>query len=298
MKRLINSICTGALSLFLVSTCTGNAYCQDSAKSPLNVNLAYYSLNNQVPSLTVTAKTKIDGRFQPVKGMEVKLYLDKDSTGKGLGFIGKVVTNDKGQAGCVINPALAPLWKASPGHTFIAITDKTTKFDETNTEISIAKSRITVDTADDKNVTATVSEFKNGAWAPVKGVEVKLGIARLASDLPISDKDSYTTDSLGQVKGEFQHAGMPGDEKGNIILVAKVDDNDQYGNLRVEKSVGWGKPFIATNMLDQRALWGAHLKTPYWLLFMAYGIVFTVWGTLIYLVVLLFKIKKLGVEEA
>src|SRR5579872_6003067 len=124
MKRLINSIYAGALSLLLVSMGTSSAYSQDATKSPLVVNLAYYSINNQIPSLTVIAKTKIDGKFQPVGGMEVKLYLDKDSTGKGLGFIGKVVTNDKGQAGAIINPALAPVWKAGVNHTFIAITDK------------------------------------------------------------------------------------------------------------------------------------------------------------------------------
>ncbi len=298
MKRIINSICTVTLSLIVLCTGTGTAWSQDSTKSPLNVSLSYLVTNNTIPTLSVNAKTKISGKFQPVKGIEVKLYLDKDSTGKGLGFIGKVITNEKGQAGSVINPALAPVWKAASNHTFIAITEKTNDFDATNTEISIAKARIVVDTVADNNVVATVTEFKGDAWVPVKGVEVKLGIARMDADLPISDKDSYTTDSLGQVKGEFKHPGMPGDSKGNILLVAKVEDNDQFGSMRTEKSVTWGKAFIPENNFNDRELWGAHLKTPYWLLFMAYSIVFTIWGTLVYLVILLYKIRKLGRQEA
>lgn len=298
MKRQINSICTGALTMLLAGMGFNAVYAaDDSARSPLSVSLSYYTIDNKVPGVVVNAKTKIDGKFRPVNGIEVKLYLDKDSSGKGLGFIGKVVTNEKGTAGAVINPTLAPVWKATANHTFIAITDKTNKFDETNTEISVAKAQILLDTADDKNVVATFNEFKGGAWVPVKGVEIKLGIKRLCSDLPISDEQSFTTDSLGKVRGEFKRSGLPGDAKGNIILVAKVEDNDQYGNLRIEKTECWGTPFIAEDHFNDRALWAAHLKTPYWLLFMAYSIVFTVWGTLIYLVALLFKVKKLGQQE-
>lgn len=296
MKRsFINKVV--ALSLVLTGLAAAT-YAQEKEKPKLLVSLSYQVTNNTIPTIKVTTKTKADGKVQTVSGMEVKLYLDKDSTGKGLGFIGKVVTNEKGVASTTINPSLAPVWKVNPNHTFIAITDKTKQFDETNNELSITKARITVDTAEDKNVVATVEEFKGGAWVPVKGVELKLGIARTDADLPISDKDSYTTDSLGKAKGEFKRDSLPGDLKGNIVLVARVDDNDQYGNLRVEKSVKWGRAFAVESNFGERALWAPHLKTPFWLLFMAYSIVFTVWGVLIYLVILMFKIKKLGRQEA
>ena len=80
------------------------------------------------------------------------------------------------------------------------------------------------------------------------------------------------------------------------MLVAKVEDNEQYGNLIIEKTVPWG---IATRVdnsfFNQRTLWSTRFRTPWWLLFMAYSIVIAVWGTIIYLVLQIVKIKKLGV---
>jgi hypothetical protein len=297
MKRIITNSCIGVFCILLNGLGAVSAFAQDSVKSPLVVSLSYFTNNNSVPYLAVAAKSKVSGKFQPVNGAEIRLYLDKDSTGKGIGLIGKVVTNEKGKAGTNIPPSLANVWKASVNHTFIAVTDKTKKYDETNTELSIAKARITVDTADDKNVTATFSEFKGGNWTPVKGVEMKLGIKRLGGDLMIGEEQSYTTDSLGRVKGEFKKAGLPGDKAGNIILVAKVEDNDQYGSLRIEKSVPWGAKFVAEKDFFHRALWASRFHSPVWLVFIAYSIVIAVWGTLIYLVFLLIKIKKLGQEE-
>ena len=297
MKRTINKISLGVLSIFFFGFLPGKINAQESDKSPLVVTLSYFTNDNLVPFVMVNAKTKVSGKFQPVSGAEIKLYLDKDSSGKGIGFIAKVITNEKGKAGAYIPPGLGQVWKAIPNHTFLAITDKTKKFDETNTELIIKKARITIDTADDKNVVATFSEFKDNNWVAVKGVEMKIGIKRLGGDLMIGEEQSYTTDSLGRVKGEFKKLGLPGDEKGNIVLVAKVEDNDQYGNLRIEKSTPWGKKFVINNEFFQRALWASRFHSPLWLVIMSYSAVVAVWGTLIYLLFLLIKIRKLGQQE-
>ena len=297
MKRNIINFCVGVLSIFFLGLKPAVVRAQDAEKNPLVVTVSYFCIDNNLPYLTVNAKSKILRKFQPIKGAEINLYLDKDSTGKGIGLIGKVITGEKGQGGIDIPPALARQWKANANHTFVAVTGKTKQFDETNTEITIIKSRITVDTAEDKNVTATFCEFKDDKWIPVKGVDVKLGVKRFGGDLQIGDEQSFTTDSLGQVKGEFKRIGLPGNEAGNIVLVAKVEDNDQYGNSRIEKSIPWGIKFVPDKDFFHRALWASRFHSPVWLVVFAYAAIIAVWGTLIYLVFLLIKIKKLGKEE-
>jgi hypothetical protein len=297
MKRNIIYSCISAFFIIISGINPLTARGQEVEKPTLKVTVSYFTTDNKVPYLTVATKAKIDGKFQPVSKAEVKLYLDKDSTGKGIGFIGKVVTDEKGKAATLIPPTLASVWKASANHTFIAVTDKTKQFDETNTELAIAKARITVDTADDKNVVATVCEYNGDAWVPVKGVDVKLGIKRQGGDLQIGEEQSYTTDSLGKVKGEFKKLKLPGDNLGNIVLVAKVEDNDQFGNLRVERATPWGVKVAGNRDFFHRALWASQFHSPVWLVFLAYSIVISVWGTLIYLVFMLIKIKKLGKEE-
>ena len=83
-----------------------------------------------------------------------------------------------------------------------------------------------------------------------------------------------------------------------IIEPAKLTDNDQFGNILVEKTEAWGvklKP--DENFFKQRTLWSTNSHTPFWLLFMAYFIIIVVWGTIIYLVFQIVKIKKLGKAE-
>ena len=87
---------------------------------------------------------------------------------------------------------------------------------------------------------------------------------------------------------------MPGDEKGNIILVASVEENDSYGNLAVEKQVPWGKVAATSKHFWHRTLWSTGNRAPLWLLAMASGIIIGIWGTIIYLVWQILKIRKMG----
>src|SRR5476649_2644448 len=80
-----------------------NCFSQTAQKGSLSIALNYFTSNNQVPSLLVKVKTKVDGRFQNVGGVTMKLFLDKDSAGN---FIGKVTTNDDGEASTYIPSSL------------------------------------------------------------------------------------------------------------------------------------------------------------------------------------------------
>ena len=53
---------------------------------------------------------KVDGKFKPVSDIAVNLSLDKDSAGT---LIGKVVTNEKGEATAIIPATLKNQWNSS-----------------------------------------------------------------------------------------------------------------------------------------------------------------------------------------
>ncbi|MBK7225313.1 MAG: hypothetical protein IPH96_07840 [Saprospiraceae bacterium] len=131
-------------------------------------------------------------------------------------------------------------------------------------------------------------------WLPADEVEMKLGIKRVGGILPSADEQSYTTDSSGTVVAEFKKDKIPGDENGNIILIAKVEENENFGNLSTEKMVNWGiTTQVDSTFFEKRTLWSTRFKTPYWLLTLAYSIAIGIWATLIYLVYLVVKIVKL-----
>jgi len=283
------------LLLFLTLALSGyNGFSQVAEKGDLNITINYYIINNQLPHLMVKVTTKVNGKFQNVAGIGVKLFLDKDSTGT---FIGNAVTNEKGEAFSYIPPSVKKEWGTSVKHTFLATFGGNSKYSAAKADMTVAKAKILIDVSSDKTVTASVFEMKDTTWTPVKGVDVVLAMKRMDADLLINEKPTFTTDSTGKASGDFKRDSIPGGATGNITLVAKIVDNDQYGNLVIEKTVPWGVKFIPVNTFNKRTLFATRNKAPIWLLFVAYSIAISVWGILIFLVFSVFRIKKLG-EEA
>ena len=271
--------------------CGSSSFAQAPAKGSLSLAVNYFVTNNQVPYLLVRVKTKVDGRFQTVAGIPVSLFLDKDSTGTA---IGKVVTNEWGEATTLIRPTVKKQWNAGLKHTFLAKFAGNAKFDETTGDLTVGKAKILIDAGADKKITATVMEMKDATWTPVKGVDVKMAVKRLGGDLPVNETATFTTDSTGTVSADFKRDSIPGDAKGNITLIAKVEDNDQYGNLSIEKVVPWGAKFTPVSTFNERTLFATRDKAPIWLQLIAYSIILAVWGILVYLVLNVLKIKRLG----
>jgi hypothetical protein len=295
MKTLPNIKSTGVLiCCFIIAT---KIFAQ-SEKSGLMLNLRHFTENNSSQYLKVQVQLKANNKLQPMKDAVVKVYLDSVSL---TNLIAKIKTDENGSAQTIVPAGLKNIWAAASNHKFIAIAKANPKEEGTTTELEIAKSKIEIDTLNEngtRSVTATVFSYNKGEWLPAKDVEMKIGVERLGGSLKIGDEETYTTDSLGQVKGDFKLDSLPAnDKKGNIVLVAKVEDNDQFGNLLIEKTVPWGKYYQHENTFGQRSLWAARFKAPLWLLLMAYSIVAAVWGVIVYLIIQIFRMKKLGEEE-
>lgn len=286
------------LFFFFVLLLTNNrtAAQEDSVIQEKVVKLHYFNANNKAQYLILESLLKTGKKTEPQNNKSLEVYLDSISASN---IIAKVVTDNKGRAKAVIPPSLKTVWDASSIHKFIAVAPATSKEEEKTYELEITKARITLDTASEegaRSIMVHVEQYVNDEWVAAPDVEMKIGIERLGSILSAGDEESYTTDSAGMVTAEFKKDSLPGDQKGNFILAAKIEDNDQFGNLLVEKTVGWGLALQPdTNFFDQRTLWTTRFRTPFWLLFMAYSIVIGVWSTIIYLVLQIVKIKKIGV---
>ncbi|MFL5740707.1 MAG: hypothetical protein ACJ75B_10855 [Flavisolibacter sp.] len=289
MKNLFKLSLTAGFLCFCFATKAQNE------KPALLLSLHYYDANNRVQWLQVQGRIKANNQLTPLDGAVIQLYLDSLSPEF---LITKLRTDEKGEGRTVIPPSFKEKWNASSQHKFIAVAEATNKEDETSTELEISKARISVDTVNESgtpSVSVLVQGWENGQWVPEKGVEVKIGVERLGGALKIGDNESLTTDSLGMVKEEFKLDSLPAqDAKGNLVLIARVEDNDRFGNLSQEKTVPWGKYYVRENHFGERSLWAARFRTPVWLLFMAYSIIATVWTVIIYLLYQIFRIKKLG----
>jgi hypothetical protein len=288
MRKINFALLLSGLSLFFAEV----SFCQDSAKTSLILNLGYYNDNNQMQYLKAVTKTKVNGKFKLVAGIPVSFYITSESP---TNLLGKSITDDKGQVSLLIPPSARQEWNKSPKQSFLAISDSTKLFDATKTSIDLTKSKIKIDTAEDKKIVATLYELKDSLWVPVKGVDMKLAVKRLGGDLNVNETPTYTTDSLGMVNADFKLLNIPGDTLGNLVLIAKVEDNDIYGNLTTEKTVPWGKETRYQAAFNQRSLFARRGWSPLWLEWMAYSIIACVWFVLLYLVMQIRKLKRLGV---
>lgn len=275
----------------LLSCLQAVSFSQDSTKPALNLSLGYFNDNGRVQYLKATAKTKMDGKFKQVAAIKLNFYI---STEDPAHLLGKGVTDENGEAVVFIPTTAKDEWNNGATHSFIVSSEASKQFDAASGTADVTKAKLQIDTTDGRNITVTVLALKDSAWQPMKDVELKIAVKRMGGDLNVNETQTYTTDSTGTVTAEYKHDSLPGDAKGNIVLVAKVEESDLYGSISSEKTVPWGKYYKYVSEFDKRTLFARRGQSPIWLEFMAYTIIIGVWVVLIYLIGQIRKLKRLG----
>lgn len=266
-------------------------------KKSIKLGVSYARINDGTPQISATAKSKRGKKFEPVPDVDVEFFLGEQSQANSLG---KAKTNRKGLASIEMTTAIAAKLDSMSPFKLIAFVAESKEYGEQSTEIEITKSRIEltlseVDSA--RKVDAKLLALKEGKWVEVPETEMKLFVRRIFSDLPLTE-NALTTNETGNVSADFNpKSAIPGDAKGNIIVGAKVEDNDSYGTIIALKYVAWGTPTAADKSFYERSLWAARDKTPIWLLVFPNVVIVTVWGLIFYMCYLIFRIRKVGLEK-
>lgn len=279
------------LSVFLMPSML---MAQAIEKNSLSLTLKYFNDNNKTQHLLVQAKSKIDGKFQQIAAIPVQFYIGSEALSENL--LGKGITNDKGEALLEIPSQAKAEWLKSPNQNFVVVSEANIKFDEARGDLAITKAKLKIDTLDGRNIIASIVASVDTVWMPVAHVDFVVGVKRFGGLLNVNETQTYTSDSTGMITALFKRDSLPGDQKGNLILVTSVIDNDTYGNLSSEIEVPWGTKLVYTNNFDHRSLFARRGYSPIWLETLAYTIVVAVWAVIIFLVVQIKKIKNLGIE--
>jgi hypothetical protein len=265
---------------------------QNPEKGTLVVGIRYFNNNNTTHHLVFKTKSKVDGKFKIIPDIKLTVYITSDADKANL--LGTVITNDVGDAVLLIPPSAKNEWIKSPNQTFVAVSTATQQFEEARGELAITKAKLQFDTAEGKIVNAKLVALIDTVWTAIADVEMQIGVKRLDGNLSVNETPIFTTDSSGAATTEFKRDSLPGDTKGNLVLVASIIDNELYGNLTAEIVVPWGSKFIHISNFDHRTLFARRGYSPIWLELLAYSIVVVVWGIIIFLAFQIRKIKKLG----
>ena len=274
--------------LLLACSCSLFAAAQ---KNKLLLSLSYNNVNNHLQYLEAHAKSKVDGKLKLVQGLTLTFYLGDHSAQHRLG---SSVTNEEGAAYCQVPASAKEMWNGSPKPSLLVEAAETGQYEAGSANFELTHARLWIDTGADKKIIATLREKRDSGWFPVKGVDIKVAVRRQGGDLNVNETQSFSTDSIGQVIADFKRDSLPGDTTGQLLLVAKVEDHDAYGNLSVEKAVPWGVHIKFVSLYDRRTLYARRGKSPVWLEIIAYSIIVGVWGILIFVVLQIRKLKLLG----
>ncbi|MFZ1263220.1 MAG: hypothetical protein WAT34_06875 [Chitinophagaceae bacterium] len=238
---------------------------------------------------TIDLKAALNAK---VKGSAIKLPLLKvtfllvtDTAEKELGF---VITDRVGKA--VFNVKADALATDKEGKLhFKAVFAGNKAMEPVNEELTIKRARLEITPVKgDSLLTVQVKLIDVGTGTETPVPEIALGIFVKRTFFPLKIGEG-TTDENGEVSVEIPQK-LPGDAKGNITLLAKLDENELYGNMEAGVTQPWGTPVSDKFQELPRALWSAH--PPLWMMITFIILMCTVWGHYLVIIIQLFRLRK------
>lgn len=141
-----------------------------------------------------------------------------------------------------------------------------------------------------KMLTAKVTSLDG---TPVKDIEVHFYVKRLFGLLPVeSSMGNIPTDEKGETSIDLPKKNFPGDTAGNIIIIAKIEENETYGTVETQSVMKIGAPLKIENDLFPRALWAPNAPLALILTFVV--LIGGVWCAYSFVAYQIYKIKKAG----
>jgi hypothetical protein len=152
-------------------------------KGTINIDLAYHQLNNDLPVIKVSAKTKKEKKFRPVEGAVINLFFNTETS---QGFMGRVETNSNGAGSLTVPERFKNQFDSLFGYKFIGTLIQNDSFEDQSAELEISKAKIelTLDDIDSvRTMHARVLAFQDTGWVAQPETEIKFVVRRLLSDL-------------------------------------------------------------------------------------------------------------------
>lgn len=259
----------------------------EEESSMISPSLEFFTVqkSNNTIDFKAGLKAKVKGTFYNLPLIKITFVQVTEAGDKELGF---VITDRAGKA--VFNVKSDSLITDKEGKlNFKAVYAGNKQMDAAEEEVIIKKARLEITPVKEDSllsVTIKLIDVGTGTEVPVPETAIGVFIHRSFNPLKIGEG---TTDEAGEASVEVPN-NLPGDAKGNITLLAKLDENEIYGNLEASVEQKWGT-VVSDKIEDQpRALWSSH--PPIWMLVTFILLMAAVWGHYVVIVYQLLRLRK------
>ena len=273
LKSLIISIA--------ISVSFGSLLAQ-SSKS--RISMSYVKKQDNVQSLEITLLVKFD-RYTAMSDAIIKVYNVVDTSKT---YLGEYVTDENGKAHYIIDEASGAVKDSSGLYNFLAVYDGNDSIKSSESDLTVKEGKLDISFAQKdsvKSISIVASEIDSrGNSIPLEGMEIKFYVKGTFSLYKFADGE---TDDHGLVTVKFP-VDMPGDTAGVLSIVAKIEENDDFGTVETLGQINWGTP-IQPVTEKNRGL--GDTDAPLWMVYTLIFLLSAVWLHYLYVIFLIVKIK-------
>jgi len=254
------------------------------------LNLTYLKNSNGVKTLTCVINAKKGDNNLPLENAELKFTAGNEQSV----VLGVKKTDYEGFASLEIDNNLklpvddsgAVLYKVE----YIGLENsKDAEAELLVVDINLELALEEIDSVKTITVKATKSG-KDGEIIPVGGQDVIIYVKRLYSNLKIATVTLDETEGVGSA----EYKTLPGDSAGNIMVIAKIEENEVYANVEKSQLINWGTKVSYDVTSIKRELWTN--EAPLWMAITLSIFILGVWYHLVRVFIKMYKIKKMGEE--
>ena len=245
-------------------------------------------------SLIASLSIRENGQIKYLKGEIIHIYFNEISED---GLIGIVITDGNGKG--ELHSTEEKFKSAITNQThfqFIALLNDTETYAMEKVELTIYETNLEIQCFEEdsvKYVTAIFSQIDSARnLIPLEDIEIHFYVQRMLGLLPVGGDYTYTNED-GEISIEFPD-NLVGKSDGNVEIFVKVEDEEYYGNITNQTSIAWGIPFESKQRIENGSLWGNRANAPIFLIIISNIIILGVWFVILYLVLQIYKIRKIG----
>lgn len=289
-RRIIFSIIFSCLVILAAV----NSFAQDQTDSTRTPNyepslsFTYIKNTDGIRVLTCDIKAKKDMQFLPIENAEIQFFAGFNAEIK----LGSAKSNKTGRAIFEIKSETALPLNDTGLVKFTAEYKGELNSESASEELTIKDISIDMKLEENDSVRTvfiTATKFaKNKEIVPLGDIEVNIFVKRLYSDLLIGK--AFLDPETGE--GSLEFPVIPGDSVGDITVIARIDNSEEFGTIEKRSIVKWGTPVVYQYNRIGPALWSSH--APIWMTITLYIFLAGVWFHLILIFRRLIKVKKIG----
>ncbi len=294
-NRILTQYVAKRISLFFLALIFTQfiAFAQSDPSTSVNrkqvaLRLNFYTKSDSERTAVVSAIERDEnGKPALAENLKINIYSVSNGTPE---LFREIITNEKGVGTILLTRKIEEDVQGTIH--LIAKVENNPDYEDAEIEGSAKKGRIIIATTEAdsiKTVTATLSGFgEDGNPTPIADVDLTFYAQRLFGVQPLGDDATVTTDENGIASLVFPQ-NIKGDKTGNVILVAKVENDETYGTVSASTQAQFGEA-VNPEPDTSSALWKS--QAPLWMSFSFFLALTAILTTVSYLIYQLYKIKK------